>query len=125
MRALKFGAVGVANTLLDVVLFSILTLLLHVPAVAANIVSYSAGIGSSFALNRTWTFRDRERRRTWIQLVLFFAGNLLGLALSTTVVAILVKVWGPILAKTASLAVTFAWNYLFSNLIVFRSSRPR
>jgi putative flippase GtrA len=123
VRALKFGAVGIANTLLDVAIFSILTLLLRTPAVAANIVSYSAGIGLSFALNRTWTFGDRQRRRTWIQLALFFAGNLLGLALSTTVVAILVKAWGPIFAKAGSLAITFAWNYLFSNLIVFRSGR--
>ena len=123
MRALKFGAVGIANTLLDVALFSLLTLLAGVPAVAANIASYSSGIGLSFALNRTWTFRDRQRRRTWIQLILFFAGNLLGLALSTTVVALLVKAWGPIFAKAASLAVTFAWNYLFSNLIVFRPDR--
>ncbi len=123
MRALKFGAVGIANTLLDVALFSILTLLVGIPAVSANIASYSAGIGLSFALNRTWTFRDRQRRRAWIQLILFFAGNLLGLALSTTVVALLVKAWGPIFAKAASLAVTFAWNYLFSNLVVFRPDR--
>ena len=124
MRAVKFGAVGVANTLLDLCLFSVLTLVLGSPAVAANVVSYSAGIVLSFVLNRAWTFRDRERGRTWSRLMLFLAGNLLGLALSTTVVALLVKAWGPLLAKAASLGVTFAWNYAFSNLIVFRSGRP-
>jgi putative flippase GtrA len=123
VRALKFGAVGAANTLLDLTLFSVLTLVFGSPAVAANVVSYSAGICLSFVLNRAWTFRDRRRRRAWSQLMLFSAGNLLGLALSTTVVALLVKAWGPLFAKAASLGVTFAWNYVFSNLIVFRSDR--
>jgi putative flippase GtrA len=124
VRALRFGAVGVANTLLDLALFSVLTLVAGSPAIAANVVSYSAGMILSFVLNRAWTFRDRERRRAWSQLMLFFTGNLLGLALSTTVVALFVKAWGPLLAKAASLGVTFAWNYAFSNLIVFRSGRP-
>lgn len=120
MRALRFGAVGIANTAFDVAIFSVLTLLAGTPAVAANVVSYSAGIGSSFVLNRAWTFRDRQRRRSWTQLILFVAGNLAGLALSTTVVALLVGAWGPFFAKTASVGATFAWNYLFSNLVVFR-----
>jgi putative flippase GtrA len=120
MRALRFGAVGVANTGLDVALYSALTLGAGMPAVSANVASYSAGIGLSFVLNRAWTFRDRRRGRPWTQLALFAAGNLAGLALSTAVVALLVRSWGPLAAKAASVGATFAWNYLFSNLVAFR-----
>jgi putative flippase GtrA len=120
MRSLKFGAVGIANTGLDVAIFSVLTLIAGLPAVAANLVSYSAGIGLSFVLNRAWTFRDRHRRHPWTQLILFAAGNVAGLALSTLIVAALAGAWGPLSAKAASIAATFAWNYLFSNLVVFR-----
>jgi putative flippase GtrA len=120
VRALRFGAVGIANTGLDVAIFSFLTLVAGAPAVAANVVSYSAGIGLSFVLNRSWTFRDRTRRGSWRQFMLFVAGNLAALAISTLVVALLVGAWGPLFAKAASLAATFTWNYLFSARVVFR-----
>jgi putative flippase GtrA len=120
VRALRFGAVGIANTALDIALFSFLTLVAGAPAVAANVVSYPAGIGLSFVLNRVWTFRDRDRQRAWRQLILFAAGSLVGLAVSTLVVAVLVGAWGPLPAKAASIAATFAWNYLFANRVVFR-----
>jgi putative flippase GtrA len=122
VRALKFGAVGIANTALDVGLFSVLTLVAGIQAPAANVVSYSSGIALSFALNRAWTFRDRNRQRPWRRLALFATGNLVGLALSTAVVASLVRAWGPLPAKAVSLGFTFAWNYIFANFIVFKRS---
>ena len=122
MRALKFGAVGIANTALDIALFSALTLAAHFPAVGANVISYSAGIGLSFAVNRAWTFRDHNQGRAWIQLTLFVVGNLTGLALSTAVIGLLARSAGPLLAKAVSVCATFAWNYAFSNLVVFQRS---
>jgi putative flippase GtrA len=122
VRALKFGAVGIANTALDIGLFSVLTLSVGLQAPAANVVSYSSGIALSFVLNRAWTFRDRNRQRPWRRLVLFVTGNLVGLALSTAVVASLVRAWGPLPAKAVSVAFTFAWNYIFANFIVFKRS---
>lgn len=124
VRALKFGLVGIANTGLDFALFTGLTLGAGLSPVAANVASYSAGIALSFTLNRAWTFRDRNRRRAWTQLLMFAAGSLAGLAVSTTVVALLVPLWGPLPAKAASVGVTFAWNYLFSNFVVFKRSAP-
>jgi len=47
------------------------------------------------------------------RLDLFAARGLVGLAVSTTVVAVLVE-WGPLPAKAASVATTFAWNYPFA-----------
>jgi putative flippase GtrA len=120
VRALRFGAVGIANTALDVALFSFLTLVAGTSAIAANVMSYSAGIGLSFVLNRAWTFHDRLRRRAWTQLILFTVGSLAGLAVSTLVVAVLVGAWGPFPAKAASVIATFAWNYVFANRVVFR-----
>lgn len=123
MRALKFGLVGIANTALDLALFTALTYGAGVRAVPANVVSYSAGILLSFACNRAWTFRDRQRRQAGSQLALFAAGSLTGLALSTAVIALLADVLGTLPAKALSIGVTFAWNYVFSNFIVFRQKR--
>lgn len=120
VRALKFGAVGIANTALDVALFSLLTVAVGISAVAANVMSYSAGIGLSFVFNRAWTFHDRPRHRSWSRLALFAIGSIGGLVVSTLVVAGLVRIWGLLPAKAASLIATFAWNYLFANRLVFR-----
>lgn len=119
MRVLRFGAVGIANTGLDVALFSALYLA-GAPPVAANLVSYSSGIGLSFLLNRAWTFRDRARRHPWQQLGWFIAGSLTGLALSTLIVGLLASTWGALFAKAVSVGASFAWNYVFSSRVVFR-----
>ena len=124
MRALKFGLVGVANTALDVLLFSTLTYVAGVRPVPANIVSYSAGILLSYTVNRAWTFRDRERQRTVRQLAWFIAGSVAGLALSTLVIALLAGVCGALAAKVLSVGVTFAWNYVYSNFVVFKQKAP-
>jgi putative flippase GtrA len=51
---------------------------------------------------------------------MFTTGSLVGLAFSTTTVALLAPQYGPLPAKVAAIGVTFCWNYLFSNLVVFR-----
>jgi len=120
MRALKFGLVGVANTAADFTIFALLTLFGQLAAASANLVSYSCGIGLSFWLNRTWTFRDRNPDRPLSRLAAFILGSLVGLILSTAVVAWLAPHFGPVPAKLASIGASFSWNYLFSNFLVFR-----
>jgi putative flippase GtrA len=124
VRALKFGLVGVANTGLDVALFATLTYVAGVRPVPANIVSYSAGILLSFAVNRAWTFSDRQRQGGVSQLALFAAGSLAGLGMSTLVIALLAGPCGPLIAKILSIGVTFVWNYVYSNFVVFKAKAP-
>jgi putative flippase GtrA len=67
----RFAGVGVANTLIDVVLF----MLLHdrLGIVAANFVSTVAGMTFSFVVNGLFTFR--AQRLTLRHAVLFLATN--------------------------------------------------
>jgi len=120
MRAIKFGVVGIANTALDLALFSALTFGAHLPPLLANVVSYASGIALSFWVNRSWTFRDRTLREPTGQLAIFVTGNLAGLAISTGVVALLLKYIGPMPAKLVSVGASFLWNFGFSNRVVFR-----
>jgi putative flippase GtrA len=120
MRVVKFGVVGVANTALDFAIFSALTLGAGVAPTIANVVSYSCGIGLSFCINASWTFRDRGARRPAARLPMFIAANLAGLAISTAVVALLARDYGPLPAKIVSVGVAFIWNFVFANFIVFR-----
>lgn len=56
----RFGTVGAGNTLVDFVVFFLLTSL-HVPYLAAQLFSYSAGVANSYIWNRTWTFQVKEK----------------------------------------------------------------
>lgn len=60
IQFLKFNAVGLLNTLIDFVIFTLLNSLGMVYALA-QVISYSAGTANSFILNKKVTFRDRNR----------------------------------------------------------------
>ncbi|MBU8787312.1 MULTISPECIES: GtrA family protein [Bacillus] len=57
---LRFGTVGIGNTLIDCGVFFLLTAL-NVPYLIAQVCSYTAGILNSYIWNRTWTFRVKEK----------------------------------------------------------------
>ncbi|KKB73308.1 MULTISPECIES: GtrA family protein [Bacillus] len=59
---LRFGTVGIGNTLIDFGVFFLLTAL-NVPYLIAQVCSYTAGILNSYIWNRTWTFRVKEKVR--------------------------------------------------------------
>lgn len=79
--AIRFGMVGVANTLVGL---AVIAALLHLGAgdYLANAVSYAVGLCLSFILNRAWTFGVRgpvglsEVRRFVTVFALSYAANL-------------------------------------------------
>lgn len=58
--SVKFAGVGVVNTLLTLAVIFSLKYFLSVPDASANLTGYLAGLASSFAMNRQWTFRHQE-----------------------------------------------------------------
>ena len=57
-QALKFGIVGLGNTLLTLVVIWIMTELLGCSAILSNFTGYAIGIISSYIFNRQWTFKS-------------------------------------------------------------------
>jgi putative flippase GtrA len=122
LAIVRFAAVGVLNTAVDVGLFLLLVRALSVPTVVANSVSYSAGVLNSFLLNKYWTFgRVRQTHPFGRQLVLFISLNLVGLLISNAVVTGLHRL-GPGPAKLISIPIVFAWNFWTSRRVVYRDS---
>lgn len=122
-RPLRFAAVGVVNTAVDIGLFAALTS----PAAGiapglANIASYGTGMLVSFALNRNWTFRAGDGPKL-AQFLRFFAVNMSALLLSTLLVAGLARLMPPVAAKLLSLPATFAWGFFLNRRFVFQA-RP-
>lgn len=124
-QAVKFGLVGVINTLVD---YGVYTLLLFIPFfkenyVLAQVLGYSAGLINSLVLNKRWTFSQREPM-TKGQLASFLLVNLVALAVSTGILVLtqenlqLNRYAGKIIATVGSMAV----NFLGNKLLVFRKS---
>lgn len=61
LRAGRFALVGVANTLVDFGVFTLLTHLLGINVYLAQVAGYCAGVANSYTLNRSWTFRSKGR----------------------------------------------------------------
>lgn len=121
-RLVRFGAVGVVNTLLDVALFTLLVGLLHWHVVPANILSYGAGILCSFALNSRWTFAEFGGTPGALQrFARFVASSLAAMGLSTLLVVVLALAMDPLLAKAISVVVGFLANYAMARRFVFRA----
>ncbi len=80
LQLIKFGLIGVSNTLIDFLIASALNALFGIYYLA-KIVGYACGIANSYFWNSRWTFRE-ERRRDVREIVSFIAVNLVTLGLS-------------------------------------------
>ena len=82
-----FGAVSVATTVLDFAIFNVLVSAQITGAIAANTISYSAGIGASYLLNKRFTFAGGGLEKRSHEITLFVLFNIGGLALNNLAVA--------------------------------------
>lgn len=138
VQFVKFGVVGVANTLVDFVVFQLLNLLLGWTYVA-QVISYSCGVANSYLLNSSWTFK-KERTGSFREVALFLAVNLLSLGVSLGVMWLckerlgVTDLWvsgwvpaalrkvikGDTVAKLIATCVAIVVNFLGNRLFVFR-----
>jgi putative flippase GtrA len=119
-RLARFAAVGLVNTSLDIGLFWMLTTLVEIPIVIANTGSYSAGAINSFVLNKYWTFGDIQQRDPMArQFVRFLLFNLMGLAVSSLLIWLIVHIIPSLWAKVIATAGTLIWNYLINKSLVY------
>jgi len=118
----RFGIVGIGNTLVDALGFALLVTL-GLPVFVANFLSTTAGMLLSFTLNRNFTFRakDGDLRR---QALLFFGVTAFGLWVVQFFVIWLVSHLftgvNLLVPKGAAIVVGLFWNYLLYHYVVFR-----
>jgi putative flippase GtrA len=58
VQFVKFGIVGISNTLLTLVVYTILLKVFGVWYLLASAIGFAVGATNGFLLNRRWTFRD-------------------------------------------------------------------
>lgn len=58
MQFVKFGIVGISNTLLTLAVYTLLLKVLGVWYLAASAIGFAVGATNGFLLNRRWTFSE-------------------------------------------------------------------
>ena len=103
VQLLKYGVIGVLNTLITLVTFYLLNTKLGLSYGISNVTGYILGVINSFLWNRNWVFKTKNNLRR--ELLLFVCGFLMCLALQLCVSWILLEGMG--------------WKSLPDNIIPF------
>jgi putative flippase GtrA len=59
-QAVKYGVVGVGNTLLSLFIIWIMMKVLGYSGIVSNVAGYAAGVLNSFIWNKQWTFKSSD-----------------------------------------------------------------
>lgn len=120
---IKFGIVGVLNTLIDLTVFIILNKYWGVYSVIAQVVSYSFGFVNSFILNKNWTFNNNSTTNR-SELFRFLLINLLSLGITTITIFIFVEKLNldAILSKMISILISMTCNFIGNKYWVFNKN---
>ena len=84
LQFVKFGLVGVINTLVDFLVFQVLNLLVGWTYLA-QIAGYCCGIVNSYLWNSNWTFKE-TKTHSGREMALFLVVNLVSLGVSLGVI---------------------------------------
>lgn len=120
IQFLKFGIVGVSNTLITAVVIWILLKQLHFSDYLSNIIGYIAGLTNSFIWNRKWTFASKSSSKaqipkfilTFVVSYLLQLGNLYLLLNHTSI--------DPYICQLLSIAVYTVTNFLLNKYFTFK-----
>ncbi|WP_127535995.1 GtrA family protein [Paenibacillus illinoisensis] len=118
---IKFGIVGVMNTAVDALVFTMLAAL-GTPALIAQVISYSCGVLNSYWWNGRWTFRDARRQGPNNELLRFVITNLIVLAFSSLILFLSNNILdlNLVISKAAATLLGMILNYIASRYWVFR-----
>lgn len=120
-QMIKYGTVGVSNTLIDLGVLNLLVWL-GMSAIPANSISFSLAALNSFYWNKFWTFNDREG--SWKkQIIPFILVAIFCLGLSDVLIYYFHEQLGYNLnlVKIASFVVVFWFNFFIPKLYIFKS----
>lgn len=120
---LRFGTVGAFGFCIDVAVVYALRGALGL--YGAGMVAYFAAASANWALNRVWTFRDRDHSAVHAQWARFLAVNFFGFVLNRGAYSLLIASLAearaqPIIAVAAGSISGFLVNFLLSRRLVFR-----
>lgn len=119
---IKFGITGVINTLINFLVFTLLSVILNFNIYFSEIIAYSCGMLNSYIVNRSWTFTTTDK--FWSnQLIKFILTNLAVMLLSLLLLNIFTEKFllSKIISKVFATIITTITNFLISKLWVYNN----
>lgn len=136
VQLLKYGVIGVGNTLITLVVFYVMNTLLGISYGLSNVAGYVLGVINSFVWNRTWVFKTNKNIGR--EALLFVVGFLLCMGLQLVVSWALLEglgmknmtiSWLPmkntgqnVVMLIAMVCYTLA-NYVYNRLVTFKGDK--
>ncbi|MEN8078673.1 GtrA family protein [Clostridioides difficile] len=119
-RFIKFGLVGVLNTLINWILFILLNNF-GIYYIISNVIAYSISTLNSYLWNSKWVFKysgDNVKETS----VKFIVLNIIGLTLNTIILYLLVDIVGlnKLIALVITTGIVMILNYFINKLWVFK-----
>ncbi|MEV0268880.1 GtrA family protein [Hamadaea sp. NPDC050747] len=129
-EALKFGLVGILNTLINLAVFNALLVGIHdVGRVKANFVATAVATVFAYLMSRYWTFRDRPSdHSTSREFALFVIFNVIGLGIESALIGATVYILGTNsilavnIAKVLGLGIGTVFRFWAYRTFVFRGA---
>ena len=88
----RFSIVGILNTLIDFVTFTIINSWFGINYTTSQISGYSVGVVNSFIFNKNWTFEHRNtNKKTVHEFLQFIIINLISLIVTIICMKFLIK----------------------------------
>ncbi|MGL5648391.1 MAG: GtrA family protein [Clostridium sp.] len=121
-KLIKFGFVGILNTVINMIVYNIL-LLCGLNYIFANSIGYGIGMINSYIWNNIWVFKTKSKSVHTI--IKFIIVNLIVLGINNGLLYILVKEFdlNKTIAQVLVLVITTLINFVGSKLWTFKEKK--
>ena len=121
IQIFKYNIVGIINTLIDLLIFTLLLSLINLDKNIAKLISFSCGVLNSFIMNKLWTFQ-KNREFKGKELVKFIIINGITLGFSMLLINLLTMFrLDPRIGNSFAVFLAVIINYLGYKLWVFKA----
>lgn len=116
---IRFGMVGAINTIIDLLIYSLL-MSVSVNYLIAQFLSYFSGILNSYFMNRSWTFQRRSKGN-WIEFLRFLVINSTTLLVTMLLLPFFYQYlgWSLFISKIGVTAIGVGVNFIGTRFFVF------
>ncbi|SHJ27070.1 Putative flippase GtrA (transmembrane translocase of bactoprenol-linked glucose) [Clostridium cavendishii DSM 21758] len=88
----RFGVIGVMNTLIDFLVFTMFNEFTYIGYIGSQILGYGFGVLNSFIFNKKWTFKERSVNKKIIyEFLQFVIVNIISLIITIGAMRLLVS----------------------------------
>ena len=122
----RFSIVGATNTVVDIGALYLLTRIVGMSAVSANLISVEIAIIWSFIWNNLWTFSERNvSDPLWKKFLVFQFVSLGGYVVNQISFLFFFKIFNvfDLFAKVLTVPITLVFNYVLNSRWTFRDER--